>query len=74
VIIPDENAKDLADIPKNVTQGLEIVPVKWIDQVLDIALVRPIAPQPGETPVAVEAVDEPTDGKADAKQEPARPH
>src|SRR5688572_24814865 len=70
VIIPDENAKDLADIPKNVTQGLEIVPVKWIDQVLDIALVRPIAPQAGETPVAVDAVDEATDGKLEA----ARPH
>jgi ATP-dependent Lon protease len=75
VIIPDENKKDLADIPKNVTQGLEIVPVKWIDQVLDIALVRPISPQPGETPVAVDAVeDQATDGKPDNKQEPARPH
>lgn len=75
VIIPDENTKDLADIPKNVTQGLEIVPVKWIDQVLDIALVRPIAPQPGETPVAVDAVeDQATDGKPEGKQEPARAH
>jgi ATP-dependent Lon protease len=46
VIIPEENRKDLADIPKNVTQGLEIVPVKWIDQVLDIALVRPLAREP----------------------------
>ena len=45
VIIPEENRKDLADIPKNVTQGLEIVPVKWIDQVLDIALTHPLAPQ-----------------------------
>ncbi|WP_414999912.1 endopeptidase La [Arenimonas sp.] len=48
VIIPEENRKDLADIPKNVTQGLEIVPVKWIDQVLDIALIHPLAPH-GET-------------------------
>jgi ATP-dependent Lon protease len=45
VIIPEENRKDLVDIPKNVTQGLEIVPVKWIDQVLDIALVQPLVPQ-----------------------------
>ena len=44
VLIPEENRKDLADIPKNVTQGLEIIPVKWIDQVLDVALVRPLAP------------------------------
>ena len=53
VIIPEENRKDLADIPKNVTQGLEIIPVKWIDEVLDIALVRPIVPQPGEVPTPV---------------------
>ncbi|MDY0021065.1 endopeptidase La, partial [Arenimonas caeni] len=33
VLIPEENRKDLADIPKNVTQGLEIIPVKWIDEV-----------------------------------------
>ncbi|MBP6596293.1 MAG: endopeptidase La [Arenimonas sp.] len=50
VIIPEENRKDLADIPKNVTQGLEIVPVKWIDQVLDIALVRPLAREPSGDP------------------------
>ena len=43
VLIPEENRKDLADIPGNVTQGLEIVPVKWIEQVLDVALVRPVA-------------------------------
>ena len=42
VIIPDENAKDLADLPKGVTEKLRIVPVKWIDEVLDIALERPI--------------------------------
>ncbi|MBD9477954.1 endopeptidase La [Pseudoxanthomonas sp. PXM02] len=46
VIIPDENKKDLADIPANVTEGMKIVPVKWIDQVLDLALERPLAPAP----------------------------
>ncbi|MGH8821964.1 MAG: S16 family serine protease, partial [Rhodoferax sp.] len=40
VMIPEENAKDLQEIPENVKNGLEIVPVKWIDQVLQIALVR----------------------------------
>jgi ATP-dependent Lon protease len=45
VIIPEENKKDLADIPKNVTQGMEIIPVRWIDEVLDIALVRPLVPR-----------------------------
>lgn len=41
VLIPEENRKDLADIPQNVTQDLEIIPVKWIEQALDIALVKP---------------------------------
>jgi ATP-dependent Lon protease len=38
VLIPEENVKDLADIPDNVKSRLEIVPVKWIDQVLELAL------------------------------------
>ncbi len=38
VLIPEENAKDLQDIPANVKNHLEIVPVKWIDQVLELAL------------------------------------
>ena len=52
VIIPEENRKDLADIPKNVTQGMKIVPVKWIDEVLDLALERPLPPLPASTTVA----------------------
>lgn len=42
VIIPEDNRKDLADLPKNVTDDLEIIPVKWIEEVLDIALERPL--------------------------------
>ncbi len=42
VIIPDENKKDLADIPAAVTKHMKIVPVKWIDEVLDLALVNPL--------------------------------
>jgi len=37
-LIPEDNVKDLQEIPENVKNGLEIVPVKWIDQVLDVAL------------------------------------
>ncbi|ATD68855.1 MULTISPECIES: endopeptidase La [Luteimonas] len=48
VIIPEENRKDLADIPKNVTAGMKIVPVKYIDEVLDLALERPLPPPPGQ--------------------------
>ena len=40
VLIPEENAKDLQEIPENVKNGLEIVPVKWIDKVLEVALER----------------------------------
>jgi ATP-dependent Lon protease len=40
VLIPEENAKDLQDIPDNVKNGLEILPVRWIDKVLEIALER----------------------------------
>ena len=40
VIIPEQNAKDLADIPEDVKGKLEIIPVQWIDKVFDIALTR----------------------------------
>ena len=40
VLIPEENVKDLQEIPENVKNGLEIIPVKWIDKALEIALVR----------------------------------
>ena len=38
MLIPEENVKDLQDIPENAKNNLEIVPVKWIDQVLELAL------------------------------------
>lgn len=44
VIIPDDNEKDLAEIPKNVKDSVEIIPVKHVDEVLKIALVK--APEP----------------------------
>jgi ATP-dependent Lon protease len=40
VLIPEENAKDLVDLPASVKNGLEIVPVSRMDQVLQHALVR----------------------------------
>jgi ATP-dependent Lon protease len=49
VLIPDENVKDLVDIPDNVKNRLEIIPVKWIDKVLEVALERqpePLQPEP----------------------------
>ncbi|MBM22870.1 MAG: endopeptidase La [Gammaproteobacteria bacterium] len=38
VIIPEENSKDLVEIPKNIKEKLNIIPVKWIDEVLEIAM------------------------------------
>lgn len=54
VLIPEENTKDLQDIPENVKSHLEIVPVKWIDQVLDIALESAPQPLADEEPAKVE--------------------
>ncbi|BBE35192.1 endopeptidase La [Sphingosinicella microcystinivorans] len=44
VLIPAENEKDLADIPANVKEGLTIRPVSHVDQVLSVALARPVEP------------------------------
>ncbi|MFN3984157.1 MAG: endopeptidase La [Rhodocyclaceae bacterium] len=60
-LIPEENVKDLAEIPENVKNGLEIVPVKWIDQVLARALERtpePLAEEDAVAPVATPAAEE----------------
>jgi len=54
VLIPEQNVKDLADIPDNVKNKLEIVPVRWIDKVLEIALER--MPDPLTETAPVEAV------------------
>jgi len=51
VLIPEENVKDLQEIPDNVKSGLEIVPVKWIDKVLEIALERVPTPLPDDITV-----------------------
>jgi len=58
VLIPQENAKDLTEIPDNIKNRLDIHPVKWIDQVLELALERlpqPLPEQPAA--VAIPAVD-----------------
>jgi ATP-dependent Lon protease len=46
VLIPEENVKDLVEIPENVKNKLDIVPVRWIDKVLEIALERSPEPLP----------------------------
>jgi ATP-dependent Lon protease len=49
VLIPDENQKDLVEIPDNIKGNLEIKPVKWIDEVLQVALTHQPTPLPVET-------------------------
>jgi ATP-dependent Lon protease len=46
VLIPEENEKDLAEIPDNIKAKLEILPVRWIDQVLEVALAHRPTPLP----------------------------
>ncbi|MBP9652945.1 MAG: endopeptidase La [Rhodocyclaceae bacterium] len=58
-LIPEENVKDLADMPENIKNALEIVPVKWIDQVLERALERKPEPLPESAEVAAVAADAP---------------
>ena len=48
VLIPEDNKKDLADIPKNILQKIEVKPVKWIDEVLEVALQYPPKPLPDD--------------------------
>ena len=60
VLIPEENVKDLTEIPDNVKNAIEIVPVRWIDKVLELALERVPEALPEEeakpaSPVAGEA-------------------
>jgi len=49
VLIPEENVRDLAEIPENIKNKLEIIPVKWIDKVLELALERLPEPLPEES-------------------------
>ncbi len=70
VLIPEENMKDMADIPENVKSSLDIVAVRWIDQVLATALER--QPEPlldDEVPAVAVAADVPTTSGKDQ-----RPH
>ena len=55
VLIPEQNVKDLTEIPANIKNCLDIHPVKWIDEVLELALER--VPRPAEDAVPVTDVE-----------------
>ncbi|WP_100639594.1 endopeptidase La [Marinobacter salexigens] len=67
IVIPDENVRDLKEIPDNIKESLEIIPVKWIDDVLDIALAY--APEPGKAKSSPEAASaKPRDDDGDSAE------
>ena len=61
-LIPEENVKDLAEIPDNIKNKIEIIPVRWIDQVLEHALESKPVPLPDEPAAAAAASPEATAG------------
>jgi ATP-dependent Lon protease len=69
VLIPDENVKDLAEIPDKIKSKLEIKPVKRIDEVLELALLRLPEPRTAAVPVVVEPAAQP-----DEEPGSKRPH
>ncbi|KAG0191792.1 hypothetical protein DFQ28_011004 [Apophysomyces sp. BC1034] len=60
VLIPEENVKDLAEIPDTVKNSIEIVPVRWIDKVLELALERMPDALPEEETKPAPVADSPT--------------
>ncbi|MCZ6667465.1 MAG: endopeptidase La, partial [Gammaproteobacteria bacterium] len=66
VLIPQENEKDLVEIPDNIKAKLKIIPVRWIDQVLEVALVH----QPTPLPSAIDQAASSTKVKDKDKKSP----
>jgi len=71
VLIPHENEKDLVEIPKNIKDKLTIVPVKWIDQVLEHALTHMPLPKASKSEAEAESKSPEKESKSD---DIARPH
>lgn len=70
VLIPEENRKDLTEIPKNILSKIEVKPVRWIDEVLDVAL----ASRPVPLPAAEPDVPDKKTPKRGKKAGEVRPH
>jgi len=71
VLIPEENRKDLAEMPKNIMAKLDIKPVRWIDQVLEVALVKLPTPLEEKSASSRKAS---TQGKGKKNRDSVRPH
>ena len=72
VLIPQENAKDLAEIPKNIKGALDIRPVRWIDDILKVALEH--SPEAKPAPAAVESATPAEPVAPQTESESIRPH
>jgi ATP-dependent Lon protease len=72
VLIPEDNVKDLQEIPENVKNRLEILPVRWIDQVLELALESAPKPLPDDEPVKEAVVAKAAEAPAGTAD--SRPH
>jgi ATP-dependent Lon protease len=72
VLIPADNEKDLTEIPKNIKDKLNIVPVKWIDEVFALALQH--MPQPKQEKPSQQPVEGETKTESQEKTNPTRPH
>jgi ATP-dependent Lon protease len=70
VLIPDDNMKDLAEVPANIKEKLDIRAVKWIDEVLTVALAHPPTPA-AEKPATEKPPEEIAGDKR--RRRPARP-
>ena len=66
VIIPEENKKDLADMPANITSSMDIHPVRWIEEALGIALAQPLQPNlpPEKSEVTAGAAEKEVDARS----------
>jgi len=73
VLIPEENERDLVEIPKNIKQNLDIRPVRWIDEVLDIALAERPKPRVQQDKKEVKSSDS-SDEEADDSIDALRHH
>ncbi len=71
VLIPEENEKDLAEIPKNIKGKLDIVPVKWFDEVMEHALAHRPVPDSGKGKKEAESKAKSDDA---AGEDVVRPH
>lgn len=72
VLIPEENNRELAEIPKNIKQNLDIRPVRWIDEVLEVALEE--VPNPGVKKKTKSDIVKKEDARGGGKDDYVRPH